>query len=432
MARGIHRLSAAEVRTKTKPGYYADGGGLYLQVSKWQTRSWVFKFTLNGRTRGMGLGSEDLLSLKNARLEAESLRAVVREGRDPIEERAEQRNKPTVQVVTFADAVGSYMQSGRIKKFRSDKHRKNWRGSLDMHAIPKIGDMDVSKVEIEDIKRVLKPIYSTKTETARRLRGRMESIFAWAMDEGHRKADNPASVKALEVWIGNQGKAEKSNHPAIVQADLRTWFAELRKREGMAARALEFTILCASRSGEVRGAVWSEVDLDARVWTIPASRMKMKKPHSVPLSDDAVALLRALPRLEGSDYLFPAARGGMLSDMALSAVMRRMHDAEVKAGRKGWIDPRVLTAPQAEGDEPQARPAVPHGLRSTFKDWATESGVDHYMSELALAHNVGNEVERAYRRTDMVEHRRAMMGAWAAACRGEVSAENVVPLRGAV
>ena len=191
---------------------------------------------------------------------------------------------------------------------------------------------------------------------------------------------------------------------------------DLRKRDGMAARALEFLTLCASRSGEIRGATWQEIDLDARMWKIPGARMKMERDHRVPLSDAAVAVLEALPRVEGSDYVFPAVRGGALSDAALSAVMRRMHATELKAGRKGWLDPD------------SGLPAVPHGLRSTFRVWTAERGYDHHMSEMALAHNVGSTVERAYQRSDMVERRRAMMADWAAFCRGEATAGNVVRL----
>lgn len=185
----------------------------------------------------------------------------------------------------------------------------------------------------------------------------------------------------------------------------------------MAARALEFLTLCASRSGEVRGATWKEIDLDARMWKIPGARMKMERDHRVPLSDDAVALLEALPRMASSPYLFPARCGGALSDAILSIVMRKMHAKELKAGRKGWLDPD------------SGLPAVPHGLRSTFRVWTAERGYDHHMSEMALAHNVGSTVERAYQRSDMVERRRAMMADWAACCRGAAPAGNVVQLR---
>lgn len=447
----IYKLTPTKIEAQKKRGRLSDGGGLFLQVTDWKgvvSRSWEFRFTLHGKTRSMGLGpfakprkdpDEPVigLTLKDARLKAGELRQLVETGRDPIAERLAAKVAPDApKIITFADALDEYMKSGRIEDFRSDKHRKQWRASLDLHAVPKIGAKDVGTITLDDVKDVLKPIYSTKTDTARRVRGRLESIFAWAIDEGCRQHDNPASVKALEVWIGNQKKAEAQNHPAIQQGDLPTWFADLRQRDGMAARALEFAVLCASRSGEVRGATWGEVDFAAKILVIPAARMKMKKPHSVPLSEAAVALLKALPNYDADHknpkaLIFPAPRGGVMSDMTISAVMKRMHEAKAKKDGKGWIDPHVLTQPEDPAEEPQPRPAVPHGLRSTFKDWATEAGIDNIQSEIALAHRVGNEVEQRYRRTDLVEQRRAMMTAWAGFCRGD-AASTVVPLRAGV
>ncbi|MEX1233436.1 MAG: site-specific integrase [Roseovarius sp.] len=216
------------------------------------------------------------------------------------------------------------------------------------------------------------------------------------------------------------------------------WFADLSKREGTAGRALEFATLCASRSGEVRGATWGEIDLKAKVWTIPATRMKMKRAHNVPLSEAAIAVLKALPNFEADHrnpekWVFPSPNKKVMSDMTISAVMKRMHEAKAKKDGKGWIDPNVLTTPEDPAEEPQPRPAVPHGLRSTFKDWAAKRGYDNIQSELALAHNVGTEVERRYRRDDLVEERRAMMNAYAAFCLGkEAEASKVVQLRAGV
>jgi integrase len=210
------------------------------------------------------------------------------------------------------------------------------------------------------------------------------------------------------------GKVAKTdNHPALALSDAPAWFAALHWREGTAARALEFLALVAARSGEVRGMTWAELDLERKLWIVPAARMKASREHRVPLTDEAAALLKAMPRLARSPYVFAAPRGGQLSDTPVSAVMRRMQMAEEKAGRTGWLDPR------------SGRPAVPHGLRSTFRDWAAEQGYDRDMSEIALAHNVGTEVERAYRRSDMLERRRAMMAAWARFLRGESGAKVV-------
>jgi len=428
MARGIHRLSAVEVKTKTKPGHYADGGGLYLQVSKWGTKSWVFKFTLGGRTRGMGLGPIHTYSLAEARAKAGDLRKTVAEGRDPIEERKEVQASAAAEAaptMTFKQAVERTLEK-KENEFRNDKHRKQWRSTLDTYASPVIGNMDVAAITTQDILRVLTQdtdggtLWESKTETASRLRGRIEAVLSQATVAGFRAGDNPAR------WAGNLKEllpkpsaiADKGNQPALAVAELPAWFAALRKRDGISARAIEFLALTAARSGEIRGMVWSEVhdlDGDKPMWVIPAQRMKAKREHRVPLSPEAVKLLKAVPQVEGSDYVFPAVRGGSLSDMALSSVMRRMQEAEVKAGRKGWLDPR------------SGRPAVPHGLRSTFRDWAAEKGYERDMAEIALAHTVGSEVERAYRRSDVIERRRAMMAAWAATCRGERT-DNVVQL----
>ncbi|WP_411037661.1 tyrosine-type recombinase/integrase [Shinella sp. BYT-45] len=427
MTAGIHRLSDRQVKTHKQRGRLSDGGGVYLQISKWGTKSWEFRFTLHGRTRSMGLGQYDVVSLKKAREEAEALRRIVREGIDPIEARKTAKLKAQVEATTsilFKDAVGKCL-ARKEGEFRSERHGASWRRSMDAYAVPVIGNMNVAHITVQDILRVLnqpfedETLWEKRTETASRLRGRIEAVLSWATVAGYRSGDNPAR------WAGNLKEllptpskvAKATKRPALSQPDLPKWFAELRKREGMSARALEFIALCASRSDEVRGATWNEIDLDARMWKIPAERMKMERDHRVPLSDDAIALLKALPRMAGSPYVFPAPRGGPLSDAILSQLMKKMHAKELKAGRKGWLDADT------------GLPAVPHGLRSTFRVWTAERGYDRDMSEMALAHAVGSNVERAYQRSDMVERRRAMMADWAAYCRGVAPAGNVVQLR---
>jgi integrase len=277
--------------------------------------------------------------------------------------------------------------------------------------------MEVDAIEVRDVLRALQPIWTEKTETASRLRGRIENVLSWATVAGHRSGDNPAR------WRGNLSEllpkptkvAKVTHHPTLALTDAAAWMADLRKRDGIATRALEFVALTAARSGEVRGATWDEIDLEARLWTIPANRMKAGKEHRVPLTDEAVQLLKALPRFVDSPYAFPAARGGMLSDMGLSACMRRISEAKPGA----YLDPR------------SKRPAVPHGLRSTFRDWAAERGFDRDMAEVALAHTVGSDVERAYRRGDMLERRRAMMAEWASFLDGKSGTGNVVRMVGA-
>ena len=300
---------------------------------------------------------------------------------------------------------------------------------------PVLGDMQVAAIGARDVLRVLHPIWTDKTETASRLRGRIEAVLSWATVAGHREGENPARWKGnLSELLPKPGKvAQADNHPALALGDVARWWAELAKREGMAARALQFVTLTAARSGEVRGMTWAEIDFGPRdrtdttdktpaaVWTIPAARMKAGREHRMPLTAEAVAILESLPTMDGSPYVFHAPRGGMLSDMTISAVMRRMQEAEVKAGRPGFLDPR------------NKRPAVPHGLRSTFRQWAAEQGFDRDMAEMQLAHFVGSEVERAYQRSDMLDRRRAMMAIWGNFLRGDAAGGDVVvPLRGAI
>ena len=279
--------------------------------------------------------------------------------------------------------------------------------------------MLVQDIQVHDVLKVLHPLWSERTETATRLRGRIEAVLSWATVSGHRTGDNPAR------WAGNLKEllpapakvAKGGNHPALSLDDAAAWFAALQTREGFGARALEFAALTATRSGEVRGAVWAEIDLDRALWTIPADRMKMSREHRVPLSCPAVALLQAMPRLEGNEMVFPSAKGGQLSDMTLSATMRRMHEAEIEAQRPGFTD-RV-----------NKRPAVPHGLRSTFRDWVAErTQFPGEMAEVALAHKTNSAVEAAYRRGDMIEKRRGMMADWADFLVGIKTTGNVVRL----
>lgn len=303
--------------------------------------------------------------------------------------------------LAFSDAVDRYLDT-KLSEFKNAKHAAQWRSTLTTYAIPELGHMPVSDIAVQDVLRVLQPIWHDKTETANRLRGRIEAVLSWATVAGHRTGSNPALWKGnLDALLPKPGRvAKKSNHPAVALSDAGAWFGALRQREGMAARALEFLALTASRSQEVRGARWEEINLEDALWTVPAHRMKMEREHLVPLPEKAMVLLSRLPRIQGSPSVFPAPRGGELSDMSLSAVMKRMHATELAAGRTGWLDKR------------NRRPAVPHGLRSTFRDWAAENAYAREMAEIALAHRVGSEVERSYLRTDLLESRRDMMQAW--------------------
>ncbi|EDM71520.1 putative P4-family integrase [Roseobacter sp. AzwK-3b] len=402
-------MSAAEVRKIVHPGTggnrnVAVGGvdGLLLQVTPTEARSWLLRATVKGKRRQIGLGSYPDVTLAQARERARSVKDMIWQGIDPL---AEKRR------LTFAQAMEKTLEA-RTAEFKNEKHKKQWRSTLETYAVPVLDSMAVSDIGVSDVLRVLEPIWTTKTETASRLRGRIEVVLSWATVGGHRTGDNPARWRGnLDAVLPKPGKVAKVKHnPALSLADAADWFSDLRNREGMATRALEFVALTAARSGEVRGATWTEIDLDTAMWVIPAERMKAGREHRVPLTAEAVALLKALPRMKGSDYVFPAARGGALSDMALSACMKRINEAR----DDGYIDPR------------SGRPAVPHGLRSTFRDWTAEcTEFERDIAEIALAHNVGSTVERAYRRGDMIEKRRQMMAAWARFLKGEAGTKIV-------
>jgi len=410
MPKVADKLTAAQIaklkpRHATRPTFHAVGGvaGLYLQLTPNGAGSWVLRVKYGGKRRSIGLGPYPELKLADAYAAAREAKSLIAEGVDPIaKRRADAEALRRAQGVTFADAMGDYLKA-KLDEFRNEKHRKQWRATLDNYAVPVIGNMPVRDIAVQDVERVLKPIWATKTETASRLRGRIEAVLAYATVQGHREGDNPARWKGnLETALPKPSKVKKEKHwPAVQVSEVAGWFTALRKREGTAARALEFLTLCASRSGEVRGMTWDEVDLDAGVWIIPAERMKAKKEHRVPLTDEAKAILEAIPRRNDSPYVFAAQRGGMLSDMTISAVMRRMQESEASAGRVGWLDAR------------SGKPAVPHGLRSTFRDWAAEAGIDRDLAEMSLAHKVGSDVERAYRRTDMFERRSEVLRKWA-------------------
>jgi integrase len=395
------RLNTAFVRS-APPGRHEDGQGLFLLVEPNGARRWGQRLTVRGKRRELGLGGFPVVSLAEAREAALENRRIARAGGDPLAE----RKRPS-QIVTFVGAVDRYL-AHKLKEFSNPKHQAQWRSTLEQYAVPVLGALPVDQIKTQDVLRVLEPIWLEKTETATRVRGRIEAVLSWATVAGHRSGDNPArwagNLKELLPAPAKVAKAE--NQPALSLSDLPRWWQELGRREGMAARALAFLTLTAGRSGEVRGMTWDEVDLDAGMWTVPAARMKMKREHRVPLPVEAVKLLSALPRTS-SPYVFFAPMGGMLSDMSISAVMRRMHEADIKVGGPGYLDRR------------SGRPAVPHGLRSTFRDWVAE--MTHFpgeMAEVALAHRITNAVEAAYRRGDQIEKRRQMMDAWAGLING--------------
>lgn len=406
-------LSALEVKRLAHPGgkrnvLFAVGGvpGLHMQITPGGGRSWVLRAKVGTLRRDIGLGGFPGVTLSQARDKAREARAKIEGGIDPVEERkaakaaliAAQRRG-----LTFDKAAERFL-AAKLDAFKNAKHRQQWKNTLATYASPELGKMLVQDITTQDVLRVLQPLWRDKTETASRLRGRIEAVLSWATVAGHRSGDNPARwANNLKELLPPPSKVSgEEHHPALALDDAQRWFAALQTRDGFGARALEFLTLTALRSGEVRGARWDEIDMDKALWVIPATRMKMGKEHRVPLSQRAMALLEALPRLKDNPLVFPAARGGELSDMTLSATMKRMHEANVAKGGQGFID-RV-----------SKRPAVPHGLRSTFRDWVGErTTFPGDMAEVALAHKISNAVEAAYRRGDMVEKRRRMMADWA-------------------
>ena len=422
-------LSAIEVKRLAHPGgnrnvLFSVGGvpGLHLQLTPKDGRSWVLRAMVGAVRRDIGLGGFPAVSLAQARDKAREARDKINQGIDPIEARKVAKAALTAaqrRGLTFADATDKYL-SAKLKAFKNAKHRQQWQNTLEAYARPELGKMLVQDISVQDVLRVLQPLWGVKTETASRVRGRIEAVLSWATVAGHRTGDNPAR------WAGNLKEllpapskvAVEANQPALMLDDAQRWFAALRERDGLGARALEFLALTATRSQEIRGAAWDEFEMGKALWTIPAARMKMDREHRVPLSGEAVALLQALPRLAGNPLVFPAARGGQMSDMTLSAAMKRMHEADIAADGPGFVD------------RASKRPAVPHGMRSTFRDWVAErSNYPGDMAEVALAHRISSAVEASYRRGDMIEKRRKMMGDWAGFIANDMSTRSVVGLR---
>lgn len=394
----VKRLQHPDPESGQKVRYSVGGvNGLYYVIGPTNTRSWLWRYTYGGRRKSIGLGPFPDVTLAMARDRAREMADHVWRGIDPRAERSSLR-----PVMTFSDAVDGFA-ADKLAEIKNEKHRKQYVASLRADVVPIIGKLSVADISTPDILRVLKPIWLEKTESARRLRGRIEKVLAWATVSGFREGDNPARWKNnLDHMLPKPSQiTNRAGQPAIQLDQAAQWMQEIRSREGFATRALEFLALTTARSGEVRGMVWSEINLEAGIWIVPAARMKANNEHRVALSSAAIEILSKLPRLPETEYVFPAPRGGKLSDMSISACMKRIHSSQLKIDGKGYVDRQTQ------------RPAVPHGLRSTFRDWVAErTEYPRDMAEIALAHQVGSEVERAYRRSDMIEKRRAMMEDW--------------------
>ena len=392
MARKVERLKPLAVEKLKKPGMYPDGKGLYLRITDSGAKSWIFRFMLSGRAREMGLGGYNRQSnaLADAREAVAEYHKLLRAGTDPIEHKKAQtaaRNLEDARSKTFDQCAADYIQAHRAG-WSNEKHAKQWENTLATYASPTLGKLAVQDIDISLILRVLEPIWKTKTETATRVRGRIESVLDWATVRGYRQGENPARWKGyLNKALPKPNKVRTiQHHPALPYEDIPKFMPELAGHKGVSARALEFTILTASRTGEVLPAKWDEFDLTKKIWTVPKERMKAREEHRVPLATRALAILSELEKTATSEYVFPSTRYNRhLSKMAMSSVVKRM-------GRKG------ITV---------------HGFRSTFRDWVAErTNAPNQVAEAALAHSIGNRVEAAYRRRDLLAKRAKLMEDW--------------------
>jgi integrase len=409
MARTTGRLTALKVEKAKQPGMYADGGGLYLQVTAGGA-SWIYRYMLAGRAREMGLGPLALFGLAEARAKALDARRLRHEGIDPIEARRAMRAQARLdaaKAVTFMECAHGYITAHRAG-WRNGKHAAQWEATLATYAGPVIGALPVPVIDTALVLKVLEPIWTTKPETAGRVRGRIESILDWAKVRGYRAGENPARWRGhLDKLLPARSKVRKiEHHAALPYAELPGFLVSLREQEGAVARALEFSILMAARTAEVIGARWDEIDLLEKIWTVPAARMKAGREHRVPLSARALAILEEMQRHPHAEegFVFPGGKlGRPLSNMAFLMLLRRL-------GRDD------LTA---------------HGFRSTFRDWAADrTNFPAEVAEMALAHAVSGKVEAAYRRGDLFEKRRRLMDAWAEFAAGGNTSPRVLALRG--
>jgi integrase len=407
------RLTVAAVKAKTNPkkpdpGMHPDGFGLYLAVAGSGAASWVYRYKIDKRPHEMGLGSVDDITLAMARDRRDEARRKILDGVDPIEDKRARRRAAKVKAataMTFADAAKAYI-AAHSAGWKNDKHAAQWPSTLEAYAYPHFGALPVAAVDVGLVMKAIEAIWTTKPETAGRVRGRIESVLDWATARGYRQGANPARWRGhLENLLPKRSKvARVVHHPALPYPEIADFVAALRKQEGVAARALEFSILTAARTGEVIGARWDEINLDEKLWTVPAERMKAGREHRVPLSDAALAIIKKMAARRQGDYVFSGDKTGRsISNMAMLMTLRRMKRSDLTA----------------------------HGFRSTFSDWCAEkTNFPSEVREMALAHSVGDKVEAAYRRGDLFAKRRQLAEAWAKYCTAPApGAANVVKLR---
>jgi len=393
MAAGIEKLTALKVARLNQPGRYADGKGLYLQITKTLAKSWIFRYERDGKERFMGLGPTHSVGLADARELARVARSRLALGKDPLDERNAEVQAAKVEKLSNSDfdtCAAEYIKS-RQDEWKSEKHRKQWEATLRVHVSPHIGKLAVRRITTPLVMKVLQPIWKTKTETASRIRERIERILSWAAKQGYREGENPARWDGhLEELLPKPSRLKKVvHHPALPYREVGAFIRDLKQELGFGARALEFTILTACRTGEVLGATWGEIDFRRHVWTIPAERMKNSKEHRVPLTNSAEEVLKKVRGFHPT-IVFPGRKkDSLLSNMAMLGVLENL-----------------------------ARPGLTvHGFRSSFRDWAAEmTQYPETIAEMCLAHTVGNAVENAYRRSDLFNRRRELMSDWAKWC----------------
>ena len=389
MARAIHKLTARGVETQKRSGRYGDGAGLYLRVTSTGNKRWVFRYTptKGAQPREMGLGSASGsgVSLAEARERAQQARQALKDGLDPIVQLRVGSGGENPAIPMFGDFADQFVADQSVS-FRNEKHIAQWRMTLTKYAAP-IRQKRLNEITTDDVLFILKPIWQEKHETASRLRGRIERVLNAAKARGFRSGENPAAWRGhLELLLPKQAKLQRGHFAAMSYSSVPAFMTSLRERSGMASLALEFTILCACRSGEVRRMTWDELDRNKGIWTIPATKMKAGRPHRVPLTDRMGAILDTVePWGADSPFVFPSRKGTVLSDAAMNAILKRMNISNVTV----------------------------HGFRSSFRDWAGDM-TDHAreVAEAALAHVVGDATEQAYRRSDAFDKRRQLMSQW--------------------
>jgi len=417
------KITALEIESYSEPKWYAIGDGLYFYIAKTGSKSWVFRYQFNKKRRLMGLGGYNpkTNSLANARVKATAAKTLVDKGIDPIDDKREKEEQKRIakklaeqegklKDMTFSICAANYIEAMKAQ-WSNQKHIQQWTNTLTTYAYPHIGDMPVKDIDVEHVRLVLDPIWNTKTETASRVRQRIESVISYAIANKYRKTSNPAIWKGLldtfypkpekvkQIRYEQAGK--EKHHNALPYQDMPTFMNELKKMEGTAAQALRFTILTAARTNEVIKATWDEFNLDKKEWNVPKGRMKARKAHRVALSDAVISLLESLPRV--NEYVFSGWKiDKPMSNAAMSAVLKRM-------------DRKDITV---------------HGMRSTFRDYiGEETGFPYRLAEFALAHGLTDEAEKAYARGDMLKKRFKMMNAWADYVDSLSTESNVVPIK---